>query len=195
VRPCRNCLRKGIRCMERACTACNGSGEGDGEGGRCLVCRLRVDGEGDIMMPENMADGHLNGQDLIYPNIAPQLQGPPHHQQQLTHPHPHAQNFDQMHLAVMGTHTHSHPRYAPPLPAPDQAQAYHQMMTLARHSHSHSHHPHPHPHPVSAQASLTHTPIQTPTHSRPPSPRRNISSVRFEGELAQHHPVMHLPPP
>jgi len=186
MRPCRNCVRKCIRCLERACTACNGTGEGDGEGGKCPICRERVAiNEDPSMMIENrlshMTEEHLN---VLYPNIAPQLQGP--HQHQITHSHP--PNFDQMHLAVMGNHPQRYPlSLPPPLPPPDSpeaAQAYHQMMTLAHQQHHSS---------TSAHASLTHTPVQTPTHSRPPSPRRNISSVRFDGDMPQHQPVMHLP--
>lgn len=67
TRPCKNCLRKGIRCLERVCAACNGNGEGDGMGGRCPVCRMRPDDgtEGSLMnkgREVNFGDTqHLNG--------------------------------------------------------------------------------------------------------------------------------------
>ena len=38
-RPCRNCLRKGIRCVERVCPNCNGTGGGESAGGRCITCK------------------------------------------------------------------------------------------------------------------------------------------------------------
>jgi len=187
-RPCKNCLRKGIRCLERVCTACNGNGEGDGMGGRCPVCRTRPDegADGNPASKEreiNYGDiQHLDGHELIYPNIAPQLQGPPHHII-----HPHSQGFEQMHMAMIPNHpqTQRYPQHLRQshLSPPDQtqAQAYHQMLALAHHS-AHT--------GTSAQGSLNHTPAQTPINSRPPTPHRNVSSVRFDGELQHHHAML-----
>ena len=109
---------------------------------------------------------------MIYPSVAPQMQSQNHHQ--MMNPHPH-QNFEQLQMVMMnGQHRPPYPQLPPPLPSPEQAHAYHQMMIAHQHANS-------------AHASLNHTPVQTPTHSRPPSPRRNISSVRFEGEIQHHH--------